>query len=227
MQLIAGKTSTALRELAIPTVVAGSVRSIGQHRTRSTRPQYRRFLYAIDCKYHSLTTYDDRKTMSTQMADPHVGMVSFQEGLQAGILELVPVPSKKNLYAHFDLPAPDTPRLTYVQLASDRKTVRAFLACIRNGQIDNFPCMAVGYAVPENLRNQGLAKQILTDVMQEQIALARQGGHSALYIEAVIDIENLSSQRVAEAVFNVEREDITDSESGRPAYRYTKRLETA
>ncbi len=164
--------------------------------------------------------------MSTQMADPYQGMVSFQQGLQAGILELVPVPSRQNLYAHFDMPAPDTPRLTYVQLASDR-TVRAFLACIRNGQIDGFPCMAVGYAVPENLRNQGLAKQILSDVMQEQITLAKRGGHSVLYLEAVIDQENLSSQKVAEAVFRVERESITDSESGRPAYRYTKRVETA
>lgn len=44
--------------------------------------------------------------MSTQMADPQQGMVSFQQGLRAGILELAPVRQHRDLYGHFDVPTP-------------------------------------------------------------------------------------------------------------------------
>ncbi len=84
--------------------------------------------------------------------------------------------------------------------------------------------MSVGYAVPEDGRNQGRAKEIFRDVINDQIYQAKRNGIEALYIEAVVDVTNLSSQRVAEAVLNVERESIIDSVSGRPAYRYTARI---
>lgn len=68
--------------------------------------------------------------MSTQMADPYQGMVSFQKGLRAGILEVGLVPKHQDLYSHFDLPAPGVNRLTYVWLTEDRRTVKAFLSCM-------------------------------------------------------------------------------------------------
>lgn len=164
--------------------------------------------------------------MGTQMADPYQGMVSFQQGLRQGILELGPVSKHQDLYSHLDVPEPGVHRLTYVRLAEDRRTVKAFLSCIMNGRVDGFPCVAVGYAVPEDLRNQGFAKQIFKDVIQDQLFQAGRIGHKAMYIEAVVDVTNPSSQRVAEAVLGVERESITDSESGRPAYRYTAHFDT-
>jgi predicted acetyltransferase len=164
--------------------------------------------------------------MSTQMADPHQGMLSFQESLRAGILDLHPVKKHKDLYSHFDRPAPGVNRLTYVRLTKDRKTVQAFLSCVMNGEIDGAPCTAVGYSVPEQLRNKGLAKEILRDVVQDQVSQAGNFGRKILYIEAVVDVTNVASQRVAEAVLRVEREIITDSASGRPAYRYTARFDT-
>jgi predicted acetyltransferase len=164
--------------------------------------------------------------MSAQMADPQQGMVSFQQGLRAGILELAQVRQHQDLYSHFDVPTPGVARLTYVRLTEDCSTVKAFLACIMNGEVEGFPCVAVGYAVPEDWRNQGLAKQMLRDVIQDQILQAGRNGRSALYIEAVVDVANLPSQRVAEAVLDVERESITDSESGRPALRYTAHFDT-
>ncbi|UVS89113.1 GNAT family N-acetyltransferase [Burkholderia glumae] len=165
--------------------------------------------------------------MSEQMADPHIGMLSFQEGLHAGILELYQTPKHSDLYLHVDEPAPGEHRMTYVRLTDDRKTVLAFVNCLMNGHVDGFPCLAVGYAVPESMRNQGYAKQILRDVIQDQVYHAGRAGVSTLYIEAVIDITNLPSQKVAEAVFNVERESITDRHSGLPAFRYTAHFDTA
>lgn len=161
-----------------------------------------------------------------QMADPHEGMVSFQKALRAGVLDIGPVRNHKDLYSHIDEPSPGTIRLTYVRLAEDRKSVLAFLTCVMNGQINGFPCVAVGYAVPEHLRNKGLAKQILKDVVQDQIFQAGQMGNRQMFIEAAVDINNPESQHVAEAVLKSPRESITDAASGRPAYRYTAQFDT-
>lgn len=165
--------------------------------------------------------------MKTNMADPHEGMISFQLALRAGILELGPVSNQQGLFSHFDVPSPGVNRLTYVRLSEDRRTVKAFLSCVMNGKIDGFPCIAVGYAVPENSRNQGYAKQILRDVIDDQIHQWRSSGGGMLYIEAVIDVTNLPSQRVAEAVLSNERESIIDTASGKPAFRYTGRFNGA
>lgn len=158
------------------------------------------------------------------MTDPHQGMVSFQQCMDSNLLDLAPVTNHKNIFSHLDFPTPGVPRLTYVQLSTDRKTIEAFISCVMNGEVDGCPCVAVGYAVPESARNQGLAKGIFRDAINDQINQARRNGIQTLYVEAVIDINNLPSQRVAEAVLNVERENIIDSISGNPAYRYTARI---
>lgn len=69
-----------------------------------------------------------------QMADPHDGMLSFQQGLSVGILKIDPVPGYPDLYSHFDVPRPGTARFTYVRLSTDRETVEAFLTCVMNGK---------------------------------------------------------------------------------------------
>jgi predicted acetyltransferase len=158
------------------------------------------------------------------MTDPHDGMVSFQQALRAGMIELARVPDYQDLFIHFDVPTPGVHRLTYVRLSKDRRTVKAFLACIMNGEIDGFPCVSVGYAVPVSERNKGRAKQILRDAINDQIRQATDNDIEAIYIEAVIDVTNITSQRVAEAVMGVRHESITDSVSGRPAVRYTARF---
>lgn len=165
--------------------------------------------------------------MSHQMADPHLGMVSFQECLRKGILRLAPVGKHLDLFSHVDEPAPGERRLTYVRLSKDGLTVKAYVSCIMNGQVDGFPCIAVGYAVPEELRNTGAAKQILKDVVQDHISQAKRFGVGVIYVEAVVDVDNLPSQRVAAAVLGGQQERITELESGRPAFRYTARYETA
>lgn len=161
------------------------------------------------------------------MANPYQGMVSFQQALRAGVLQVYPVLSHSNLYSYVDVPAPGVKRMTYVRLGEDRRTVRAFVSCVMNGYVDGHPCIALGYAVPEGMRNQGLARKIVKDAIKDIIVQIGRAGAKAVYVESVVDVENVSSQRVAEVVLAVERESITDSASGRPAYRYTKRFDTA
>jgi predicted acetyltransferase len=96
---------------------------------------------------------------------------------------------------------------------------------VLNGEIDGYRCIAVGYAVSQDERNKGHAKQVLREVVIDLVLQARMNGAEAIYIEAVVDVTNLPSQRVAEAILNMEREEFIDSNSGRPAYRYTARYE--
>lgn len=159
-----------------------------------------------------------------EIANPYGSMVSFQEELAAGRLSVGLVPPYTDVYSHLDRPTPTVTRLTYVRLAEDRKTVKAFVACIMNGYVDGCPCTSVGYAVPENMRNQGHAKQLFKEVIKDQVVQAGKAGFSTIFVEAVADVDNIASQRVAEAVLNAERESIIDSASGKPAYRYTRRF---
>lgn len=158
-----------------------------------------------------------------EIVNPYVSMVSFQEELSAGRISVDKVLPYEDVYSFADFPTPDTFRLTYVRLAEDRKTVKAFVACIRSGDVDGYPCTSVGYAVPENMQNQGYAKQLLVDVIQDQVAVASRAGFPTIYVEAVVDVNNVASQQVAEAVLKAEREEIIDGPSGKPAYRYTQR----
>lgn len=159
-----------------------------------------------------------------EIANPYGSMVSFQEELAAGRLRVDLVRPYTDVYSHLDRPTPTVTRLTYVRLAEDRRTVKAFVACIRNGFVEGHPCTSVGYAVPESMQNQGLARQLLREVIEDQVLRAGEAGFPTIYVEAVADVNNVASQRVAEAVLNAERESIVDSASGKPAYRYTQRF---
>lgn len=161
-----------------------------------------------------------------EMANPYQSMVSFQQGLLEGWLSLDLVRPYQDVFSYFDEPSKGEFRFSYVRLATDRKTVIAFVACLMNGEVDGCPCVSVIYAVPERLRNQGLARQLLKDVILDQAVQAGRAGHAAIHIEVVADVTNLASQRVAEAVLSVAREGIADGVSGRPAYRYTSRVAT-
>ncbi len=161
-----------------------------------------------------------------EMVDPHDGMISFQEWLTRGALAIDPVQGFQDLYSHMDMPTPGTARLTYVRLTSDRQWVTAFLSCVMNGYVDDSPCVALGYATPDELRNKGHAQSILKDVMSDQIIQAKRAGHKNVYFEAVVDVTNPASQRVASAVLGGTPENIVDQYSGRPAQRYTACFDT-
>lgn len=165
--------------------------------------------------------------MSKSIANPHIGMLSFQEALSAGSVQITSLTDHSDLYAHTDMPNPGVRRLTYVRLLPDRVTVQAFVNCIFNGQIDGYPCIAIGYAVPEQYRGLGLAKKLFIDVIDELCRQAKNNGIDTIFIEAVTGTDNMASQRVAEAVLNCEQELITDLESNLPAIRYTKQFDTS
>lgn len=165
--------------------------------------------------------------MSIEMVDPHASLMSFQQALLQKVISLVRVRGFDDLYSYLDEPSPGSVRFTYARLAADKKTVVAFASFIRNGKVDGFPCVSVGYAVPVEFRGHGHAKRLVTEAVREMGMQAWKNEIRTIFIEAVIDVNNIASQHVAEAVLNkAVRDQITDSHSGREAFRYTSRFDT-
>lgn len=164
--------------------------------------------------------------MSAKMTDPHSGLLSFQDALRKKIVRVDPVRGYEHMYSHFDQPAAGVKRCTYARLSDDRQKVLATGVCVFNGYVGSAPCVSLGYAVAQDERGKGLAKQILADVIQDQCRHANGAGLSILAFEVMIDVTNLASIHVAESVFGCEREELIDKESGVPAYRYTMVVNT-
>ncbi|WP_313380807.1 GNAT family N-acetyltransferase [Achromobacter insolitus] len=163
----------------------------------------------------------------TAIVDPHDALVGFESALRKGILHLIPVPRHSDLLVHFDEPTPGIIRMTYVRLTEDSRAVKSLLMCVGNGKIDGYPCMSFGIAVGEPFRNQGLAKQIVKDVIGELAIQARDLGYGRYFFEAVIAEDNIASQRLAQGTIGGVKERITDSASGLPALRWTGYVDAA
>lgn len=176
---------------------------------------------------HNGITLNRENLMNTEMVDPNTSLLSFQQALLQRTISLVRVRRFDDLYSYLDEPSPGSLRFTYARLAADKKTVVAFASFVRNGKIDAFPCVSVGYAVPMEFRGHGYAKQLVSEAVQDIAMQAWKNEIRTIFIEAVIDINNIASQHVAQAVLSkAEREQITDSHSGKQAFRYTSRFDT-
>lgn len=155
------------------------------------------------------------------MADPHEALVSFQKQVRRG-LELTPGTLDPGILVHMDQPNGQA-RFTYARIVDNVAIALAMF--VLSEPIDGVPCFGLGYAVPKKYRRRGNATAIARDGLAElQHGLAR-GGISSFYIEAVVGIDNLPSQRVSEKVVSAIHTKITDSVSGFPALRYVRKLE--
>jgi hypothetical protein len=155
------------------------------------------------------------------MTDPTNALQSFQaELLRVGVGQLQRGVLDRDLYVHFDEPGGGL-RVTYVRLHGS--TVTAFVEFASSEPIERTPCFAVGYAVPEEYRNQGRAKEALKAALSEmQRGFGRIG---AFYVEAIVGADNKPSQRVAEQVISDTPVPVTDQVSGLPAFRYLRKVE--
>jgi RimJ/RimL family protein N-acetyltransferase len=150
------------------------------------------------------------------MTDPLNALQSFQQALLGGI-QLQRGELDKDLYVYVDEPDGQR-RFTYVRL--EGRTVTAFVIFGVCEPIDDIPCCAIGYAVPEAYRNQGRAKEAVRAALSEIRHLHRH----PFYVEAIVGADNKPSQRVAEQVISEKPVAVTDKISGLPALRYVRRI---
>lgn len=155
------------------------------------------------------------------MTDPSNAMASFQQALDQGALDMEIGRVDPAVRFYFDQ-GHGVPRFTYVKLDGGR--VSAFASFVPADPIEGQPCFQCGYAVPEAYRGQGKA----TDILSAGIAELRNGfaGNPPFWVEAVVGLDNVASQRVAEKVLEAPRKQITDQVSGQPALQFQRRFYT-
>ena len=105
------------------------------------------------------------------------------------------------------------------------ETVTAFVEFVPCEPINGNRCWNVGYAVPDEYRSQGRAKEIMIAAVSDLREASDRLGLRVFYVEAIVGIENKPSQRVAEQTISDRPETVTDQVSGLPAFRYVQRIE--
>ena len=159
------------------------------------------------------------------MTDPAVSLKAFQEALLAGEIKLTRGVLDPDLYSYKDYLDEKTPRHTLVRLDGQIVTALVIFGRCSCGHVNGKPCFCIGYAVPEEYRNQKRAKEIVRAALAQLQYEAKQNGVPVFYVEAIIDVENKFSQRVAAQTISNAPVRMTDALSDKPALRYLRKVE--
>ncbi|WP_186130643.1 GNAT family N-acetyltransferase [Burkholderia gladioli] len=155
----------------------------------------------------------------SEMVDPHIGLLSYQDAFLKRTIAPVPTFYEKGLLVLMDGEGRDK-RITNALV--EGRTVKATVVFAYADPYEGELCFGVGYAVAEKFRGQGIA----TDMLDRCINDFRQGMKMpAFYVEAIVDATNLASRRVCEKVLSTDAEPMIEELSGKPAFRYFKRVE--
>ncbi len=155
------------------------------------------------------------------LTDPMEGLESFQPAFRAKQLHVVKGDLDASIWVHFDEPADGVHRYSYAKTRGDK--VIGLVMVVQVEAIDGLPCFGVGYAVPEDERRKGIAKALLASSIAEFRNGVARNGLKDLWFEAVIGVENVASQRVAEAVLDVVPSTGEDNISGEPVLVFARR----
>ncbi|WP_235499626.1 GNAT family protein [Frateuria sp. Soil773] len=156
------------------------------------------------------------------MTDPYAALTSFQQALSQGEIAVQPGALNPDVFVHADQPNGEM-RLTYVQV--DGGTVIAFATFVGCDPVEGRPCFQIGYAVPDTRRNQGLATSLVKAAIAEMQHGFTRARLTPFFIEAIVGVDNLASQHVAAKTLSADRVEVTDRQSGQPAYQYLRKIE--
>lgn len=155
-----------------------------------------------------------------EMTDVFPALLSYQDALSRGWL--LPPPSRAQIDPDLHLFTDHDSgklRITYTRVDATG-TVTALLMLVQVQPYEGAVCLALGYAVPEHLRGQGRATEILRAVVKENEQGFREAGHEAFAFEAVVSVDNAASIAVARKVLTHSERPITDEISGKPAIQF-------
>ena len=155
------------------------------------------------------------------MTDPMIGLKSMQDCLDNKTpLRFVECFMHQHIRLHFDQHGEEV-RLTYAMI--DGEVVKGICVYCPCDPIRGIPCLQVGYAIAEEFRMQGLGTMILKDSLDE-VARGFKGRGPSLYIEAVVGVKNIGSQKIAANVLSADPQAGVDSISGEQALTYQRLL---
>jgi len=157
------------------------------------------------------------------LVDPHIGFVSYQQALTDRSIQPIPCDGYPELYVMQDEPESGDQRLTYAFIAN--RVVKAYAVYTQVDFWEGKPRFGVGYATAEQFRNHGFATEIVKASMKELHRGISQYLHEpGFYVEAIVGMENLASQKVAARTLTDMPETIVDGISGLPALYYIKQV---
>lgn len=123
----------------------------------------------------------------------------------------------KDVIVHADQPD-NIARFTYGILMNEE-----IIAIAAFAQMDNYqdlPCFNVGYAVKISERKKKQGTSILKLALAELKQGLKKVGIYQFYVEAGVELDNISSQKIAESVLNVSPLKGIDPDSGLPTLGY-------
>lgn len=152
------------------------------------------------------------------MTDPTEALTSLQIEIRRG-LRFMRCELDSSIGVFVDKPNGRT-RFSYANI--ENLIVKALSLFVAIEPIDGVACFAVGYAVPREYRNKGLATELVKKSITELQNGLGKNGVDKFYIEAVIGTDNIASKQVATNAISTTHEQITDSVSGKEAFRYLR-----
>ncbi len=151
------------------------------------------------------------------IVNPMEALKAFEPALKSGELHVQPGTIDPELIVHMDRPNGQI-RITYARLRG--QSVGAIAIIIPAEYENGLPVFQIGYAVPQHLRKRGMGKEIVQTAIQEFTAGMARNGLVHFYLEAVVGVDNIASQKVAEHVIGGEPKKIADHTSGEAALQY-------
>lgn len=151
-------------------------------------------------------------------------LASFRLALKKREITLRPCESDSSLFMHADRPTDDDMRMTYARLQGNDVTV--MISVLPDRPYEGKPCFGLGCAVPQRFRGRGRAAEATVAVMKELRQGLARAGITSFYVEAVIGVNNIASQRTAaKAIARIAVAEDLDKDAGVPVVQYIRLIE--
>jgi hypothetical protein len=155
------------------------------------------------------------------IVNPMDAFKTFEPALRSGELEVHPGTVHPDLLVHLDHPNGEM-RLTYARMS---EIAVSAIAIIIPAEFENgLPVFQIGYAVAQHLRKRGIGKEIAQAAIDEFTAGMAKSGIVHFYIEAMVGVKNIASQKVAAHVIGGTPKETADHNSGEAALQYMREI---
>ena len=159
----------------------------------------------------------------TAPVDALHGIAARQVALLAGELNLRASASHPRLHACARAEA-GGPALCYI-MVEEADVVSAMVNFRPRAPIEGLPAFNIELAVPEDRRRQGRGQEAVDAALLELRHELAGRGDGAFRVEAIVEMDNPASRRIAENSISELSSATIDPYSGRPAFRYLRTFE--
>lgn len=155
------------------------------------------------------------------MTDPTTALLSFQQALADEKISPSPGRWNPDLQVLQDEPN-GCLRVTHAKIVGT--TAQGIVEYFIVQPVGGIPCFQIGYAVAPSFRRQGIATALLRESMEELKRELQSVGLHEYYLEAVVGVQNVASNKIATLLLSTNPDSITDGVSGEPAFQYLKKV---